>query len=56
MTTGARPIEERVPCPAGGAAAERRVASGGFGQAVRDVCGVCGHEFDEDTARDEEQP
>ena len=56
MTTVALPIEDRVPCPAFGAAAERRVASGGFGLAVRDVCGVCGHEFDEYTTRDEEQP
>ena len=56
MTTVALPIEDRVPCPACGAAAERRVASGGFGQAVRDGCGVCGHEFDEDTTGDEGQP
>ena len=55
MTTVALPIEDRVLCPACGAAAEKRVASGGFGRNVRDVCGVCGHEFTEYTQRDEVQ-
>lgn len=35
-------------CPKCGAPAERRVLSGGFGY-PHDVCGNCGHDFEERT-------
>jgi uncharacterized protein (DUF983 family) len=35
-------------CPKCHAAPATRVASSGFGR-PHDVCGMCGHEFDEDT-------
>jgi uncharacterized protein (DUF983 family) len=35
-------------CPQCSAPASRRVLSGGFG-AVHDVCGNCGHDFEERT-------
>jgi uncharacterized protein (DUF983 family) len=35
-------------CPMCGAGTDRRVLSGGFGQ-VHDVCGQCGHDFEERT-------
>ncbi len=40
-----RPIRDpkNTTCPKCGAGADRRVASGGFGD-VHDVCGVCGYE------------
>ena len=43
----ARPPASRA-CPKCGAGPDRRQASGGFG-AVHDVCGNCGHAFDERT-------
>lgn len=36
-------------CPRCRAEPARRVASGGFGRAVHDVCGSCGYEFAERT-------
>jgi transposase-like protein len=36
-------------CPKCGATPELRVASGGFGAHVRDVCSRCGYQFDERT-------
>ena len=40
---------QRDPCPQCGAPPKRRVLSGGFGTAVHDVCGNCGHDFAERT-------
>lgn len=46
----ARAPSSRI-CPRCGAGPERRVASGGFGGGVHDVCGACGYAFDEWTTR-----
>jgi predicted RNA-binding Zn-ribbon protein involved in translation (DUF1610 family) len=48
-TTG-RPVHRLhdFRCPSCGAAPATRVASSGFGR-PHDVCGMCGHEFAEDT-------
>jgi len=43
----ARRPESKI-CPRCAAGPERRVLSGGFG-AVHDVCGACGHDFEERT-------
>ena len=53
MTTP--PSQDIVNCPQCGANGDKRVESGGFGRQVRDVCGVCGYEFQEHTQRDEVQ-
>lgn len=36
-------------CPGCGAGPDRRVASGGYGNQVHDVCSRCGHDFEEST-------
>lgn len=36
-------------CPQCGATPDKRVASGGFGRQITDICRVCGHDFQERT-------
>lgn len=43
-----RPPKGRTPCPRCKAPATRRVLSSGFGK-PHDVCGACGHDFEERT-------
>ena len=36
-------------CPRCGATPDRRLPSGGYGELVHDICGTCGHDFEERT-------
>jgi hypothetical protein len=50
VDTAGQPVRELrdLRCPQGGAAPATRVTSSGFGR-PHDVCGMCGHEFADDT-------
>ena len=46
VLTDPKPLPVETTCPRCHAAKDRRVPSGAFG-ALHDVCGQCGHDFEE---------
>lgn len=51
VLTDPKPLPKDTNCPTCRASRDRRVPSSGFGE-PHDVCGKCGHDFDEWTLGD----